>query len=206
MSLDWTNPWLEAEHVTRAVKWYWNSLESPQPDDPIIEQVMKVFKQDILDPDTGLPTKRGCQSAAVAMAGLFKAARAYLAVGREIPFAERALDSTLALQLENGSFGDAYSRDQMTLNWDALWVIKVLNEQLQHGYRFSDILTSGERAAELLLSDYRKPDGGFSFHPNRCQSEHNSVYISEVKPISDMQGTVMSLRCLGYVDAWRRQK
>ncbi len=204
LGLDWRNPWLEAEHVTRAVKWYWNSLppETRQPADPVVKSLLGTLEQDIFDPATGLPTKRGCKSKAVAMAGLFKAARAYLAVGVEIPFAERGLDSTLLLQLENGSFGDAYVQDRMTMNWDALWVLKILSEQLGHGYRFDAVRAAGERTAELLLKDYRKPGGGFSFHPDHCQVEHNSFYISAAEPIGDMEGTLMSLRCLSYVDEW----
>jgi hypothetical protein len=39
------------------------------------------------------------------MAGLFKTMMAYLGCGRPFPLAEAAIDSTLALQHDDGEFG-----------------------------------------------------------------------------------------------------
>ncbi|MFW6286431.1 MAG: hypothetical protein ACOC29_00680 [Candidatus Sumerlaeota bacterium] len=134
------------------------------------------------------------------MAGFFKLMFAYLEVGRAVPNARAAVDSTLALQHENGEFGH---RRNMCMNWDSLWVLYHLDRQLKAGYRHDDIVAAGNRTAECLMREYRKDDGGFAFHGDHCQTNHHSIRLNrEPLAISDMLGTTMCLKCLGYVDEW----
>jgi hypothetical protein len=137
------------------------------------------------------------------MAGLFKVMSAYLAAGRPIPHAERAIDCTLALQHENGDFGFG---NNMCMVRDALWVLRNLDKQLKGAYRHRDIVEAGNRSARLLLRVYRKPDGGFAFHGKHCMTVHHSIRLCDKpRPISDMLGTSMCLRCLWYADEWNRK-
>lgn len=136
----------------------------------------------------------------MAMAGLFKVISGYLAAGRPVPHAEKAIDFTLALQHEDGEFG---FRNNMCVNWDALWVLRELDLQVEGAYRHADIVDAGNRCAEMLLRKYRKPDGGFAFHGKHCTTNHHSIRLcSKPHSISDTMGTGMCLRCLSYADEW----
>lgn len=204
LSLNWTNPWLVGEHMSKAIDWYWNQLPPEQKnlDNPVVKTIFDTYEHYVVEPATGMPTKRGCTNKAVAMAGLFKTSSAYLKVGRKIPYPEKAMDSVLALQFPDGSFGYEKTRGIMTINWDSLWVIRTLDEQMAASYRRQDIKDSGNRLAAFLLKEHRKPDGGFSFNTTHCVTEHNSIRISDKYAESDTHGTVMCLKCLAYADEW----
>ncbi|HEV7347367.1 hypothetical protein [Telluribacter sp.] len=203
MSLDWSNPWLYGERFTKVVRFYWDSLPDAKKSltEPTIQRAFATLEGHIMDPKTGLPMKQGCKSKEVGMAGLFKLISGYQAVGKEVPHAERALDSVLALQQPNGQFGSS-GNSPMTINWDSMKVLKDLNQQLDHGYRFEDIRDAGNRMAEFLLKVHKKADGGFSYFPGECASAHNSVRVSEKGPVGDMEGTKFSLYCFSYADEW----
>ncbi len=202
--LDWSNPWMVGEHFSRNIKGYWNNLPENEKtlDNPVIVKAYKVVEDEVIDPDSGLPEKRGCNNRAVAMAGLFKIMFSYLAIDKQVPCAEKAIDAVLQLQHKNGEFGEGHVGNDMCINWDSLWVLYNLNNQLDYSYRFSDIKTAGNKMAEFLLKVHRKSDGGFSFHKGHCQLVHNSFKISEKYKESDMQGVKMSLKCLQYADKW----
>jgi hypothetical protein len=104
---DWTNPWLVGEEWACAVQGYWEALPEGErhPDHPAIRDAFESMEAAILDPETGLPTRGGCQDPSVSMAGLFKVVHAHRAVGRPVPYPGRAIDSVLALQRPNGEFG-----------------------------------------------------------------------------------------------------
>ncbi len=208
LSLPWENPWMEAEHLTRVVKWYWNQLPEEQrtANEPKTRELLDAFEKHILDPKTGMPTMGGCSSRNVAMAGAFKAYGSYLAIGRPIPYAEKAMDFVLDLQRKDGAFGENDDPQPLTINWDSMWDIRVLNNQLKGSYRMKDIQDAGNRQAEYLLKVHRKPDGGFSFYPDYCLPVHNSVRISDKKPESDSLGIIMAVQCMEYADEWNAMK
>ncbi len=208
LSLPWEDPWMEGEHLTRVVKWYWNQLpeEKRTPDEPKIKELLDAFEKHIIDQETGMPTRGGCTSRNRAMAGAFKAYGSYLTIDRPIPYAEKAVDFVLDLQRQDGAFGENDDPQPMTINWDSLWDIKVLNNQLEGSYRMKDIQDAGNRIAEFLLKVHRKSDGGFSFYPDHCLQVHNSVRISDKKPESDSLGILMGVQCMEYADEWNAMR
>ncbi len=203
-SQDWSNPWMIGEHMTRVVSAYVEKLPPDQrtPEEPRVKRLLDTYEKLVIDPQTGMPTKGGCTSRSRAMAGLFKSTGSYQRVGREVPYADRAIDFVLDLQLPDGSFGEEIGAVPMTLNWDSVWVLRELNKQLGNGHRFNDIRAAGNELAAFLLAHHRKPDGGFSFHRDYCNWEHNSIRTSDKLPEGDTHGTEMCLRCLAYADEW----
>lgn len=169
----------------------------------------------VLNPDTGYPDMAGCNEPDVAMAGLCKILFAYLAIGRDYPYPERAIDATLALQEIQGDFkvrpdihppeGQKfilrYARD-MCINWDAMWVLRTLDAQLRGQYRRDDLVASSTALAECLIRDYQKPDGGFAFAADHCLMIHMGIWLGEPFPVGDVIGTFMCVECLKYADEW----
>ncbi len=206
LTLDWRNPWQYGESWSRAIQAYIMTLPHERRTDaaPALAGMFEVMESEILDPTSGMPTRRGCSDdPPKAMAGLFKIMHGYLAVGRPLPYADRAIDFTLNLQHDNGEFG--YRRN-MCMNWDALWVLRELDRQLGAGYRHAVIVEAGQRTCKALMKEYRKEDGAFAFHGEHCLTNHHSIRLCETpQPISDMLGTTMCLYCLEYVDEWTTQ-
>ncbi len=201
-TLDWKNPWRHGESWSRAIRAYLQTLPLDQRNDrdPTLSAMFEEMEAVLLDETTGYPIGGGCEDMPVAMAGLFKVMVAYLDVGRPVPNAGAAVDSTLALQHENGEFGH---RRNMCMNWDSLWVLYYLDQQLGGDYRHGDIVEAGNRTADMLMREYRKDDGAFAFHGDHCISNHHSIRLNrEALPISDMLGTTMCLKCLRYADEW----
>ena len=201
--LDWSNPWSKGESWSRAIRAYLDNA-SPGEDranDPRLLAAFEALEREITDPRTGMPSRRmDPPRPSVAMAGLFKVMSGYFAVGRPVPHAEAAIDATLSLQHEDGEFE---FRDNMCINWDALWVLRELDRQLDGGHRHRDIVDAGDRCARMLLRKYRQEDGGFAFNGPWCARNHHSIVLSpERHRIGDMLGTRMSVLCLTYADEW----
>ncbi|MGE9290700.1 MAG: hypothetical protein ACQKBT_06910 [Puniceicoccales bacterium] len=202
MSLDWSNPWLNGETWARAIMSFLKSStkETEGEDQVILDEMFGLVEEKLLDSSSGYPTLLGCDNRSVAMAGLFKLMFGYLSAGREIPYAERAIDSTLALQNPNGEFGE--ERD-MCLNWDSLWVLRELDLQLEGGYKHAEITEAGERLVHRLLSDYLKNDGGFAFNAVSALQIHHGIRLCDGEfPVGDILGTIMAVSCLQYCDEW----
>lgn len=204
LSLDWGNPWKFGESWARAISAFLRSDPGRRrgEEGQRLEGLFRAMETEVLDPDTGMPTRRGCaEDPARAMAGLFKIMHGYLEVSRPVPQAERAIDSTLALQFPNGEFG--YRRN-MCMNWDALWVLRELDRQLGGKYRHRDIVQAAQRTCQVLLEEYRREDGAFAFHGDHCTVNHHSIRLCPTPlAISDILGTSMVLYCLEYADAWQ---
>lgn len=202
-SLDWSDPWIAGEVWLRVVEAILDNSDGNKFNAfPFLDELLAAMKKDILDSSTGMPTVKGCDDRARAMAGLFKILIGYRHSSRPFPYARQAIDFTLDLQFDNGEFG--YRRD-MTMNWDALYILYYLNMQLNHSYRFNDIKIAGNKTAEVLMNEYRKPDGGFAFYGDTCLTKHCSIILCD-KPyqISDVLGTWMALVCLSYSDKWNQ--
>ena len=202
LSLDWKNPWLYGERFSKVVRHYWNTLPKAEQslEEPTIKKAFVTLEEYIIDPATGFPIKRGCESMEVGMAGLFKLISAYQTVGKDVLYPENALDSVLALQNPNGQFGN--DNAPMTIHWDSLKVLKDLNQQMDYGYRFKEIKEAGNKSAEFLIKVHKKEDGGFSYFPQECTAVHNSVQLSKKGAVGDMEGTKFCLRCFSYADEW----
>ncbi len=202
--IDWRNPWAHGESWYRALRAFWQGLDEDErsADHPVVAEAVRAVEEEILDPDTGMPSRRmDDPDPSRAMAGLFKVMFVYLMIGRAVPHAERAIDFTLNLQHADGEFG---FRRNMCINYDAAWVLHKLDIQLGGIHRHDDIAAAGRALAEMLLREYRKSDGAFAFHGDRCQRNHHSIRLSdESYPIGDMLGTSMSLNCLTCADEWQ---
>ncbi|MCC7407798.1 MAG: hypothetical protein IT442_06975 [Phycisphaeraceae bacterium] len=201
--LDWRNPWMRGEDWSRAIRAFLRSMPADQQHDryPTLAAAFEALENDILDPATGLPSRRMPEfDADTAIAGLFKVMMAYVATGRPVPHATQAIDFILAHQEPTGEFS---TRRNMCLNWDPMWVLWNLDKQLNGRHRHADILAAGRRLAAALMADYRKPDGAFAMHREDCLTTHHSIRLCDQPyPIGDMLGTMMCLQCLSYVDAW----
>ncbi len=204
LSHDWTNPWMHGESWARAIRALLKSSteQTREQDRRILDDMFATVETELIDSASGYPIRLGCRSESVAMAGAFKLLFAYLDTKRPYPNAERAIDSTLRLQNPGGEFGE---NRNMCLNWDAVWVLRELDIQLEGSYRHDDIAEAGDRLVTALLSDYLKSDGGFAFNPTHAQTEHHGIRLcDEAYPIGDMLGTLMCYRCLSYADEWSR--
>jgi hypothetical protein len=199
LELDWKNPWGAGEHFMRVLDAYRKraGLEGSASDE-VVDAAFGRLESEIFDPESGLPDRLSERDPPTAMAGLFKLIFAYDLVERPLPRAERALDSVLGMQEERGGFG----QDNLCIHWDALLVVKRLNEQLEGAHRFDAVTAAGLRASEFLCDVHLRDDGGFSFHSDHCIAVHNSVRVSEPLLESDVIGTSMSLRCLRYAREW----
>lgn len=200
LSLNWKNPWHVGERFYRCINAYIQTLhEVPDSEnDPILREAFETLEEHVMDPVSGTPSKHGCSNP-TAMAGLFKLILAYQVANRPVPHAQRGIDFTLTLQHDDGEFE---WRGNMCINWDALWILRELDDQLAAGYRHQEIVCAGNMLAQYLMVNYRKDDGGFAFCGAHCVPVHHSIRISDSFPISDMLGTFMCLKCLAYVDEW----
>lgn len=205
LTRDWSNPWLVGEDWSRSIQAF--VAANPGADDgrPELAPMFEAMEKEVLDPRTGLPILRGCANdLPVAMAGLFKLMMGFKAVGRPVPYAREAIDSTLALQLRSGEFA---SPRNMCMNWDALWILRELDRQLAGGHRRTEIFRAADRLCEVLLAVYLKPDGGFAFHGEHCTTGHHSIRLCDrPEPIGDTQGTAMCVECLSYCDEWNCER
>ena len=202
--IDWSEPWRNGETWTRTLRSY---LQSRRPDaasaDPpaTVIHAYDALESEVLNPATGTPSRRmTTPDPAVAMAALFKVLNGYGVTGRAFPYPRQGIDSTLALQHDDGDWGHG---DDMTMVWDALYVLRELDRRLDGSYRFDEIRAAGQRTAEFLLEVHRKPDGGFSFHRDRCLCNHASIRLCDADhAVGDVLGTWMTLMCLEYADEW----
>ncbi|MFO7871096.1 MAG: hypothetical protein R6V03_06650 [Kiritimatiellia bacterium] len=201
-SFDWSRPWHRGEAWARGliacVERIPTDKLNPLPRE--VTEALATLEAEVLDPATGTPSMQMPRpvNASVAMAGLFKVMVGYLRIGVSIPNPERGIGSTLALQHADGEFG---FRNNMCINWDALWVLRELNRQLDGGYRSADIQDAGNRCADMLLTKYRRTDGAFSFKGAVCTANHHSIRLCRTpEPVGDMMGTIMVMRCLAYAD------
>lgn len=201
--IDWSSPWNHGESWSRSLKSYLNHRtdDGDPREDPKLVAAFEAVEQHIFDPKTGTPSRRMPRfDPGVAMAGLFKVMAGYQVVGRDVPFAEAAINFVLTLQHDDGDWANG---DNMCMVWDSLWVLRVLDHQLHGGHRHDTITAAGRKTADFLMKVHRKPDGAFSFHRDHCQTVHHSIRLShEPYPIGDLLGTTMSLNCLAYTDEW----
>ena len=194
LSWNWLRPWLVGERFFRAVDAFY--MRNGQRMAPPLEKAFDIIEREVLSETDGMPSKKGCADINNHCGGIFKLLVAYKLVGRAYPFPERAIDSVLAMRRPNAEFADG----GMCMNWDAIWVLWLLDRQLSSTYRHADIARAADTLAAMLMRDYRKPDGGFAFGGSVSLAVHHSVKIGTALPISDMLGTLMCLYCLSYAD------
>jgi len=112
------------------------------------------------------------------MNGLLKTLSVYQTLERPLPRPERVIDSVLAVQRPDGSFGDACSP------WNAMELLTFLRSQTP--YRRLDIQKAGLRLADELPRR-RQPDGLYSATEAGCLTVHAGVSLCDKPmPISDI--------------------
>lgn len=196
----WANPWRGGEHFSRAIMAYRsaNNLRGTETDE-IIERACRIIDSEIVNSETGFPDKQ-CDEINRNMAGVFKILYCYVSMGKPYAHPQRAIDSILAMQTDEGDIG----YDNMCINWDSMWALKVLNSQLEGSYRFEEIAEYGKKLCDFIFEHNRKLDGAFSFFRDHCISLHNSLFISEPLAESGVMGTFMCLECFVYTEAWAK--
>ena len=201
-SLNWTNPGKCAEIVSSAIIAYGESLAPENRIDTAepFDTVFGFFENNVLDAETGLPSKLGATQGAYLATGIARMLSSYIYFGRRFPYPEKVVDYLLDSQGPDGYFID--QTQNMANCYNGLWILRELNYELEGGYRDDGVQNAGNLLAHIILDAYRKPDGGFSFNPEGCQDINYSIRISDSHPISDMTGTMMGYRCLMFVDEW----
>ncbi|OGV50061.1 MAG: hypothetical protein A2017_02735 [Lentisphaerae bacterium GWF2_44_16] len=194
LSWNWQRPWLVGERFFRAVEAFF--IRNGKRITPPIEKAFEIIEKEVFSESDGMPSKKGCSDINNHCGGVFKLMVTYKLVGRPYPFPERAIDSLLAMQKTNAEFADG----GMCMNWDAIWVLWLMDKQSKSKYRHNDIAVAADKLAAMLMKDYRKADGAFAFGGKLCLGVHHSVRIGQALPISDMLGTLMCLYCLAYAD------
>jgi hypothetical protein len=200
-SLPWEDPWLAGEQFSNTIKAYLAQPgEGPSGDsNSLVEEIFEKLEQDILDSTTGMPSKGGCDENDTLMAGFFKISFGYAAFHRPLPCANAACHFVLTLQQPEGNFG---SKHDMTLNWDAAYLLREFFQLEACKPLRSTIADAGQKLGRGLMEIYLKPDGGFSFYGDTCLTVHNSIQFCDPAPVGDVVGTWMALRCLVYINEW----
>ena len=207
-SLDWQRPYLVSEHWMNAVNACRRKHRLPpgSMDHPALRQAFATLEAECLNPVSGFPDLVQQQGPGAGLGGVFKLMWAYLPCGRRYPYAEQAVLSILAMQTATGDFTND---GNMCLNWDAVWTLRHLTDDLQQTTHATAIRAATARLARRLLSAHRKPDGGFSFFPTFCLPNHNSIRVypwQDGAPglrESDVLGTMMCLEVLRINAAWQ---
>ncbi len=206
-SFDWSNPWGNGESWARAIGAYVDNLPAevrealPEATPDKLRIAFETFEEEILDHKTGFPSKAmEPENPGRAMAGAFKTYRAYQASKRPWPVPQKTMDSTLAIQRPDGEFAHGGT----LMNYDSIWVLDAFSSETP-GYRSSDLLEAGKKLTDVLMTLYRKPDGGFALRGENCVSNHHSIILSEKGyPVGDTMGTRMCLNTLAMIDGWER--
>jgi hypothetical protein len=172
LSLDWTHPYLVAEHWMNAVIAHHRKHGGQNT--PALDTAFDTLQREIFNAQTGFPDRRVTANDDVqGLGGIFKLIFAYVPCGRPFPCPDAAVDSVLATQRPTGDFVD----DNLCMNLDGMWLLRHLTNDLRRTARRREIVR-----ASRLLADYRKSDGGFSFWPRGCLTVHNSLRVSECLP------------------------
>ena len=200
--LNWTNPGKCSEIISAAMIAFGDSLEKEKRSDASdpFSQVFSFYENEILDRETGLPTRRGCVNGQYIAVGIARMLLSYIYFGRSVPYSKKIIDYMLSKQDENGDFSNGEAN--IAANYNMMWVLRELNYELEGGHRVEEIQDAGNQLAHRLLDAYRKQDGGFSFTESGCQDINYSIRVGKTLPISDMTGTMMAFRCLAFVDEW----
>ena len=204
-SLDWTRPYYVSEHFASVIMACRHKLGLPKGSDAAdpIRVAFETLESEILEPESGLPNRRnrdeGLTRSCSGLGGCFKLMFAYEPCGRRYPRAAEATESILAMQQPNGEFG----RGGMCMNWDAVWTLRLLTRDLREAARPDAVRAAARRISDYLLAHHLKPDGAFSFTPDRCLTVHNSIRVSDPWPESDTVGTPMALEVVRMNDAWQ---
>jgi hypothetical protein len=202
LSLDWTQPYLVSEHWMNAVMAYHrkHGLTPGRDTMPAIDAAFDTVDREIVNPATGHPDRWNEQSLGAGLGGIFKLLWAYVPCRRTPPHADKAVDSVLDLQ---GPTGDFAGEGNMCMNWDAVFIMRYLTGDLTRTHCKDAIRHASARLTDRLLTDYRKPDGAFSFLPDSCLPVHNSIRVSDPHLESDVLGTTMCLECVAINNAWQ---
>ena len=155
---DWTNPWLESNNIMFLVSFVIQEWE--RTGNSIYEGAAHAifdWLDDHQNPETGYWDLGQGASLLNAMAGAFHFYFLYFYLGRPVNYAERIIDSTLALQQPDGLL-DPRGGGGACQDLDAIDIL--VKFSLLTDYRAEDIKATLIRAFEAILRN-QNPDGGF---------------------------------------------
>ena len=191
-------PWGRCHNVAFSLLWYRRKFGLTDRMDAKSERIYELIESEMLNPADGMP---GAVDHPIGrrIAGYFMLTFCYLPYQRPLPNPRAAIDLILQAVTPDGQIGEG----GMCQNWDAIYVLNQVCRQSGWAYRHQEVCGLVETVREFLLSTHRKQDGGFSFHPDVCQQEHNAVRVAPAASESDVQGTLMTLCCLNIADSLR---
>ena len=184
-SLDWErDPWGAGSHVSHLLFFLnMNRLffGMAEPCSRIIPCIFD-FLNSIRDERTG-SWYRGNPPAAQKINAAMKVLTGYAVLGTPVESPEPLIDFCLSAANEQDSCH----------NVDIIFVLHYC--QRFTGYRRKDIEAFFERRV-MVIEQFRKPDGAFSFYPQASQTAIYSVPIAQGLPESDIHGTTLMLWAL----------
>ncbi len=143
--IDWQHPWGASHDIWGAGVPLACTDSTPQP----WRDALFAWLDAQVDPKTGM-WRRGVQydRPLEALGGAFHIWPIYAALGRDLPYPERIIDSVLAMQWANGSFDGGFGYGNM----DAVWVLAYLTKRCSH--RRSEVRRALERSLAGLMRAY----------------------------------------------------
>lgn len=171
-SRDWTNPWLESNNIMFLVSCLVQEWErTGHTQYQAATHTIFDWLDDHQNPETGYWDLNQGASLLNAMAGAFHFCFLYFYLGRPVNYAERIIDSTLALQQCDGLF-DPRGGGSACLDLDAIDLLVKLSMLTE--YRAEDIKTALAYAFEAILRN-QNPDGGF------CEAKRPPLWQKSLK-------------------------
>lgn len=174
---DWTDPWLESNSIMFLASFLIQEWE--RTGNPIYEKATcAIFDwlDDHQNPETGYWDLGQGASLLDAMAGAFHFYFLYFYLGRPVNYAERIIDSTLALQQPDGLF-DPRGGGGACIDLDAIDIL--VKFSMLTDYRATDIKAALTRAFEAILRN-QNPDGGF------CEAKRPSCRKSLKRRVAEL--------------------
>lgn len=185
-SLNWRkNPWSAASHASHLLFFFarekeWFNLDREEDILAVIDELNAL--QSPVDgswhKNSALPNNERVNAAMKVISGLVAARRA------QFPYPEKLIDLCLAQSTDLESCS----------NVDRIYALYWAGQLTSH--RSSDILAFAQKKLQQYEASFR-PEGGFSFYPNKAQHFYYGARITKGLDEPDMQGTVLGL--WGYI-------
>jgi hypothetical protein len=193
---DWTQAWKEGNNLIAAAQFliWLREREGISKADHALNYFFSWLDSQI-DPATGLwGTDHGCNPF-YAMYGAYHQLLAYYYEGRPLPWAEKLIDTTLALQHEDGGFHPAGGGGACE---DTDGIDILVNLYKITAYKRPHIRRALRRAVPALLGKHL-PDGGFAYRLNE-PFIHMGIRRTQTAPnVGNMFATWFRLHALALI-------
>ncbi len=193
-------PWGRCHNVAFSLVWYRKQLGLIETLDAKAKRIYELIESEMINPADRMPGATD-HSIGRRIAGYYMLTFCYLPFGMRLPNPDAAIDLIIDAVTPDGEIGEG----GMCQNWDAMHVLNHVCRETGWGYRYDEAVTVARRLAGFLERVHRKPDGGYSFHRDTCQQEHNLTRVAPPRAEGDMQGTLMAVACLNIADALARK-